>query len=187
MLAPSSRAAVGEFLRGNVKKIAVALAALLLFSLVFNVSVKAVIVIPLLIAMASFSTFYFNYVSLPVNFELVKLSTILTGVSYGLLPAIAVGIISTFFGKVLIGRIDEKLPLSMIMISLVAVAASIFSGAGITTLGIALALAYNAAMLFLGQVMGGDLAWNLPYEASSFLFNLFLFLKVAPLLIELIK
>ncbi len=187
MAGAGSRAAVGKFIRANLKRIIAALSILLLFSLVFNVSFKSVIVLPLLVLIASFSTFYFNYVSLPVNFELVKLSTILASASYGLLPGLAVGVSSTFFGKVLIGRIDEKLPLSMIMISLVAIAASIFGGAGITAVGIALVILYNLAMLFLSQVMGGDLAWNLPYEATNFLFNLFLFVKVAPFLIGLMR
>ena len=171
-----------NFIRGNAKKIAIAIAALLLFSLVFHSNIKMMFIIPILILAASFSTFYFNYVILPVNFELVKLATILTSVSYGLLPGLAVGIASTFFGKILIGRIDEKLPMSMLVISIVAVAASIFSGVGITALGITLVLAYNVTMLALGIMMGGDLAWNIPYEVTNFLFNVFLFMKLAPLL-----
>ena len=178
--------AAGAFLRGNVGKIAAVLAVLLVFSIVLNISARAVIVIPLLMLLASFSTFYFNYVSLPVNFELVKLSTVLAAVSYGFLPGLAVGVTSTFFGKVLIGRIDERLPISMLMISLMAAVASVFGSHGITGLGIALVLAYNLAMLFLSQMIGGDLAWNIPYEASNFLFNIILFAKLAPFMLKLI-
>ncbi len=175
------------FIRTNAKKVAVAIAALLLFSFVFHGSIKTAVIIPVLILAASFSTFYFNYVSIPVNFELVKLATILASVSYGFLPGIAVGLASTFFGKVLIGRVDEKLPMSMLVISIVALAASFLSGAGITALGITLVLAYNVIMLLLSIMMGGDLAWNLPYEASNFLFNLLLFTKVAPLLLQIMR
>lgn len=178
----SKLAAAGDFVRGNVKKIAAAIVVLLAFSLVFNVSVKTVFAIPLLILAASFSTFYFNYFSAPINFELVKLATIVAAASYGLVPGLAVGLASTFFGKVLIGRVDEKLPFSMLMISVIAVAAAMFSGAGITALGITLVLAYNVTMLSLSLLMGGDLAWNVPYEATNLLFNVFLFVKLAPLL-----
>ncbi|HIG98900.1 TPA: hypothetical protein HA231_05780 [Candidatus Woesearchaeota archaeon] len=85
----------------------------------------------------------------------------------------------------LIGRIDEKLPISMAAISAVALAATVFSNVDITQLGIALALAYNAAMFTLSILMGGGLAWNLPYEVTGFIFNALLFANVAPLLKQL--
>ncbi len=178
---------IRSFIRANAKKVGLIIAALLLFSFVFHGSIKAAVIIPILILAASFSTFYFNYVSLPVNFELVKLATILAAVSYGFLPGIAVGISSTFFGKVLIGRIDEKLPLSMLAIAIIALAASILHGIDITALGISLVLAYNTMMLLVSIMLGGNMAWNLPYEASSFFFNLLLFTKVAPLLLQAMR
>ncbi len=177
--------AVAGFLRNNKGKILVAVVALLLVSLFFGIPVKTVFIIPLLVAAASFSTFYFNYFVAPVNFELVKLATILAVVAYGFLPGLAVGLASAFFGKVLIGRVDEKLPVSMLMISVIAVAAAVFSTANITALGITLVLAYNVTMFTLTQLMGGDLAWNLPYEGTNFVFNVFLFVKVAPFLLQL--
>ncbi|MBI2581253.1 hypothetical protein HYV85_05625 [Candidatus Woesearchaeota archaeon] len=176
--------AVAGFLRDNKGKMLVAIAALLLVSLFFGIPVKTVFIIPLLVAAASFSTFYFNYFVAPVNFELVKLATVLAAVAYGFLPGLAVGVASTFLGKVLIGRIDEKLPLSMLTISLIALAAAIFSSANITALGVTLVLAYNVTMFSLTQLMGGDLMWNLPYEGTNFVFNMFLFVKVAPFLLQ---
>lgn len=184
--AVSKREAVADFLRSNMKRIGLAIAGLVVLSLLFRIPVKTTFVVLLLILAASFSTFYFNYFRAPVNFELVKLSTILVAVSHGLLPGLAVGIASTFFGKVLIGRIDEKLPLSMLTISIIAVAAAVFNTADITTLGITLVMAYNTAMFAITQVMGGDLAWNLPYEGTNLMFNVFLFIKIAPALQQLI-
>ncbi|MBI2144889.1 hypothetical protein HYU18_01050 [Candidatus Woesearchaeota archaeon] len=179
--------AVGEFIRRNLKRIAVALGFLLLFSLVFNVSIKAVVLIPLLILVASFSTFYFNYVTVPVNFELVKLFTVLVSAAYGFLPGLSVGVASTFFGKVLIGRIDDKLPLSMLVIAATALAASLVVTPGnVATAGIAIIIAYNVAMLTISQLLGGDLAWNIPYEGTNLLFNVFLFAKVAPWLLDVL-
>lgn len=179
---------LASFLRRNVKRIALAIACLLLVSLIFDISPRALLAVPLLILVASFSTFYFNYVVLPVNFELVKLATVLASVAYGPLPGLAVGVASTFFGKVLIGRIDEKLPLSMLAISAMALAAAFFHSPGnIAGLGMALVAAYNLAMLGLSQAMGGDLAWNVPYEGTNLLFNLFLFSKIAPVLLQLLS
>ncbi len=180
-----SRAAIGGFIRHNVRKVIIGLAVLLLFSLVSSISLKTVLIIPLLILAASFSTFYFNYFTAPVNLELVKLATVLASVTYGLVPGLAVGLISTFLGKALIGRVDEKLPFSMLTISMLAAGASIFSSVGITALGITLVVAYNIIMLVLTQVLGGNLAWSIPYEGTSLLFNIFLFTKAAPLLQQL--
>ena len=185
--AVSKREAVANFLRRNTKKIALAIACIAIFSLLFGIPIKTTFAVILLIFAASFSPFYFNYFRAPVNFELVKLSTILVAVSHGLLPGLAVGIASTFFGKVLIGRIDEKLPLSILTISIIAVAAAIFNSVNITTLGITLVFAYNVTMFVITQVMGGDLAWNLPYEGTNLLFNVLLFTKVAPMLLQVIK
>lgn len=173
---------IDGIVRSNIWKAAAAIAALLAVSLLFGIPVKMVVAVSVFIVAASFSTFYFNYVSVPVNFELVKLFTVVTAATYGLWPGILVGVSSTLFGKVLIGRIDEKLPLSIAAIALVALAASLFSGGSIASLGIILVLSYNVAMFALSMLMGGDLAWNLPYEGSNFLINLFLFAKVAPLL-----
>lgn len=175
------------FVRKHYLKAIAVLALLFIISLFFNISVKAIFVMSAFIIAGSFSTFYFNYARVPIHLETVKLGTILCAVAYGIYPGIVVGIIATFFGKVLVGRIDEKLPLSMVTISLVAVAAGLFSAADITLLGIVIVLFYNIVMFLLTHFLGGDLAWNLPYETSNFLVNLFWFTRIAPWLIVIIK
>jgi hypothetical protein len=177
---------VKEVIKRNYKKAIVALIILFLVSYLFNTSIKSLIVMAMFIVIGSFSTFYFNYAQPPIHFETVKLGTILTAVAYGVFPGIVVGVVSTFFGKVLIGRIDEKLPLSMATIALVAVGTAIFSTASITTLGIVLVLSYNITMFILSMFLGGDLAWNIPYEASNFIINVLWFTRIAPWLLPLI-
>lgn len=175
------------FFRRHFLKLAISAAALLLLSLILGVSVKTVFFMALLTILASFSTFYFNYVVVPVNFELVKMSTILVAYTHGIAAGLAVGIFSTILGKVLIGRIDDKLPVSVVAISLLAVAAGIFSPANIVVLGIILVGIYNIALFTLTHVMGGGLGWNLPYEATNFFFNFMLFTRIAPLLLPLLQ
>jgi hypothetical protein len=176
---------VAETIADNKWKLVSGVVVALIVSLVFGVPLKVVIILPLIILIASFSTFYFNYISLPVNFELVKVSTILVAVSYGIIPGLIVGMASTIFGKALIGRIDDKLPLSILTISAIAVGAFVFSGASIVTLGIALVVAYNVSMLVLSMFLGGDLAWNIPYEGTNLFFNIMIFAKIAPVLLTL--
>ncbi len=175
------------FLRRHYLKIVIAAAIVLLLSLLLGVSVAAIALTALLILVASFSTFYFNYIVIPVNFELVKMSTILVAYTHGIAAGLIVGILSTMLGKVLIGRIDDKLPISIAAISLLAVAAGLFQAANIALLGIALVGIYNIALFALTHAMGGDLGWNLPYEGTNFFFNFILFTRVAPLLLPLLQ
>ncbi len=175
------------FFRRHFLKLAISATAALILSLLIGVSLQTMLMLALLILAASFSTFYFNYVVVPVNFELVKMSTILAAYTHGIAAGLAVGIFSTVLGKVLIGRIDDKLPVSVAAISLLAVAAGLFSSANIVALGIVLVGIYNIALFTLTHVMGGDLGWNLPYEGTSFLFNFVLFTRIAPLLLSLLQ
>ena len=170
------------WIRRNALKLMLAAVSFALVSLVLGTSISTLLLAIAFILAASFSTFYYNYAVVPINFELVKIATIVFAYNHGAAGGLAVGIISTIAGKVLIGRIDEKLPLSVAAISLVAIGASLFSGADIVTLGIALVGIYNITMFALSIAMGGDLAWNLPYEGTNFLFNLILFTRLVPLL-----
>ncbi len=176
-----------SFFRKHFLKLAISAAALLLVSLILGVSLKTAFLLAFLILLASFSTFYFNYVVVPVNFELVKMSTILAAYTHGVAAGLAVGIFSTILGKVLIGRIDDKLPVSVAAISILAVAAGLFSPANIVVLGIVLVGIYNTALFALTHIMGGDLGWNLPYEGTNFFFNFILFTRIAPLLLPLLQ
>lgn len=176
-----------DFFKRNCLKLALSAVAVLLLSLLLGVSVKTVLLMAMLILLASFSTFYFNYIVIPVNFELVKMSTILAAYTHSIAAGLVVGIASTILGKVLIGRIDDKLPISVAAISLLAVAAGLFPSAGIVVLGIVLVGFYNIALFSLTHAMGGDVMWNLPYEGTNFVFNFILFTRIAPLLLPLLQ
>lgn len=181
-----SREHAYSILRKNMGKIALATAAIVGFSLISGTSVVAIVVIATLIVLASLSTIYFNWVSAPVNFELVKLSTIVVAYTHGIFAGLIVGILSTVAGKVLIGRIDEKLPVSVAAISCLAILAGVFSSTNITFLGIALTGLYNISLFGISMASGGDFGWNLPYEATNFAINLVLFTRIAPFLVPLL-
>ncbi|MBI2137110.1 hypothetical protein HYU12_01180 [Candidatus Woesearchaeota archaeon] len=174
------------FLRKHIAKIALAAAIVIIASLISGAPIKTIILAAALIAAASFSTFYFNYVSVPINFELVKLSTILMAYTHGMAAGLAVGITSTLLGKILIGRIDEKLPISAIAISAIAALAALFPTADIATLGITLTAIYNISLLALSLATGGQLSWNLPYEGTNFIINLILFTRIAPFIANIL-
>lgn len=181
-----SRKQAYSILKKNLWKLVLASAGIIALSFLFGTSVITIATMIILIMVASFSTFYFNYVNAPVNFELVKLSTILVAYTQGIAAGLIVGILSTIVGKVLIGRIDEKLPISVVAISIVAVLASLFNEASIEILGIALVGLYNLTLFSVSVATGGDIGWNLPYEGTNFAINFVLFTRVAPLLLPLL-
>ena len=183
---PLSKERVAELVKKHWVKAVFVLLLLFGISYVFNTSFKMIVVMTVFIVLGSFSTLYFNYVRPPIHFETVKLGTVLVAVAYGIIPGIVVGVVSTLLGRVLIGYIDERLPISLVTISGVAIAASIFSAPDIAILGIALVLSYNITMFAISTFLGGDIGWNLPYEGSNFLINLLWFTKVAPWLLPLI-
>ncbi|MAG15535.1 hypothetical protein CMO88_00580 [Candidatus Woesearchaeota archaeon] len=168
-------------------KLIFAIVALILLSLLLGTSVKTLVFAIVLILLASFSTFYFNYVTAPVNFELVKMSTILMAYTHGIIAGLIVGIAATIIGKILIGRIDEKLPISVAAISIVAVAAGLFSAANIVVLGILLVGFYNISLFSISMTTGGDLGWNIPYEGTNFAINFILFTRIAPFILPLLQ
>ena len=157
----SKKEAYGLFKKHYLKLSGVA-AAFVVLSLLFGTSVNIILLAFVLIVLASFSTFYFNYVNAPINFELVKISTILMAYSNGIVAGLVVGVLATIIGKILIGRIDERLPISVIAISFLAIGASVFSSSDIVTLGIVLVGIYNIALFSLSVALGGSLGWNLP-------------------------
>jgi hypothetical protein len=171
------------FFRKHALKAALAVVAVVVTSLLLGTSVTTLLLALVLIVVASFSTFYYNYLSVPVHFELVKLSTILMAYQHGAIAGLLVGVLATIGGKVLIGRIDEKLPISVGAISVLAVLAAAFSGADIVTLGVALVALYNVSMFAISMALGGDFGWNLPYEGTNFMFNFILFTRIAPMII----
>ncbi|MBS3133192.1 hypothetical protein J4470_03640 [Candidatus Woesearchaeota archaeon] len=182
----SKKQAIGLF-RKHFLRLVFASVALAMLSLLLGTSVKTIIFAIILILLGAFSTFYFNYVAAPINFELVKLGTILMAYTHGIAAGLIVGILGTVLGKVMIGRIDEKLPISVIAISLVAIGAGLFPGANIMFLGIALTGLYNIALFSVTMATGGDLHWNIPYEGTDFAINFVLFTRIAPFLVPLLQ
>ena len=182
-----SRKQAFSLLRKHAWKLTLTAGGVIFLSYLFGTSIATMIVLIVLILLASFSTFYFNFINAPVNFELVKLVTISVAYSQGVVAGLIVGILSTILGKVLIGRIDEKLPIAVAAISVIAVLAGVFSGASIVVLGIILVAIYNIAMFSVSMATGGDFGWNLPYEGTNFFINFILFTRVAPFLVPLLQ
>lgn len=171
---------------------------IILFSVLFlflyfllGPTVKFAIVIVLFISLGALSTMYYNFFHGPINFELVKLGTILISITYGVWPAIMAGIIASILGRVLSGRIDHRTILSIFGIIVMATAAHFFaanaSPQNIVWIGTGLVILYHAILTPLSLALG-DRPWFLvPYALSNIFFNFLLFKYIAPFLLPAIQ
>ncbi len=155
---------------------------LALLAMLFRKDLRFLAAVVALTAAASISTFYQNFFKSPVNFELIKLATILVSVSYGLIAGLAVGIISTIASKIISERLDHTSFSSIIGIAVVAVLAAMFSNIDIVTLGIGLTVVYHIITAPMQMAMGGTLAYGAVYVGTNLLFNIALFSRLAPFL-----
>ena len=162
------------------QKVVVALAA---FMLVLFFAAKMAFWALVFIFAASIAEIYNNEFRTPVHFDLVKLGTILTSVSYGAPPGIFVGLASTFFSKLFSSRLNPTIIISFLGIIIIAVLADLFSETSITKLGIILVAVYYLITSPLNLLMGEEPAYAIAYVASSLAVNITLFLVVAPMLI----
>ncbi|GEM_PF-1882586 len=161
-------------------------AALIVLSVMFlfGRSFQFVLVVSGLIAAASLSTFYQNFFKSPVNFELIKFSTVLASAGYGVVTGLAVGIISTIASKIISEKLDQTSFPSLIGIVVVAVAASMFSSVGIDNivwLGMAMVVIYHAITAPIQMALGGTFAYGIVYVGSNLAFNFIIFSRLAPL------
>lgn len=159
-------------------------AALVVLALmfIFGRSFKFALVVSGLTALASLSTFYQNFFKSPVNFELIKFSTVLASAAYGVVTGLAVGIISTIASKIISERLDQTSFPSLIGIVVVAVAASMFSSVDIVLLGMAMVVLYHAITAPIQMALGGTFAYGAVYVGSNLAFNFIIFSRLAPLI-----
>jgi len=160
--------------------------ALFIFVLPSINFIKFLLVIPIFIILGSFSTFYHNYFHAPIDFELVKLFTVLTAVAYGIFPGIFVGVASTLFGRILSGRIDHRMIFSISAIAVISILAAAFSNSDIFVLGLALTIVYHILTAPFSLLMGDNPGFGALYIGTNIIFNILFFAKIASLLLPVL-
>ncbi len=172
--------------RDNFKKIAIAIALLLLICLLFGQKFKPVTAILLLMLLATFSTFYYNYFHSPVNIELVKFSTILVASAYGAFPGVIFGVIASIFSRIWGGRLDHRVFISLIGITTIAILAPMLSF-DILIAGIILTFIYHLITIPLSIALGDNPGFVITYALTNTAFNAIVFYSAAPFIFSIIK
>ncbi len=170
----------------HYKKILIALVILFIINILMGPTFKFIILFIIFTLVGAFSTFYKNYLEGPINFELVKLSAIMMTVAYNPIAGISVGLIASVMGKILTGKVDQTIIMSFVGIIVICVIAGFFPTANIVTLGIVLTLVYYLVISPFIIMMGGSVWYGIIYIATDVIFNIFIFLRLAPLIYAVI-
>ncbi|MBI2575564.1 hypothetical protein HYV82_06790, partial [Candidatus Woesearchaeota archaeon] len=103
----------------------------LLLLLSFGILLKNVIIIAILTAIASLSTYYKYYIKFTVGFELVTFATVITTVAYGPLIGAMVGLVASIAAEVIPKLIDPSSFLWIISMPISAFAVAFFHSLGV--------------------------------------------------------
>ncbi|MBS1266988.1 MAG: hypothetical protein MAG795_00958 [Candidatus Woesearchaeota archaeon] len=167
------------------KKIIIASIIILIFGLLLGRINKALLFVPLLIILASFSMIYNLLIRLSLGFELIMLSTVLCSAAYGPVVGLIVGNISLFFAEILSSKMSYNTFISFIGISIVAVVGAGYSGEGITSWGIMMTILYDLIIIPLYLISGSNPISSIIYVVTHIPFNIWVFYRVAPWLFKI--
>lgn len=162
----------------NYKKLIVLLAFILVLYFLFA-GIRFIIAVAILIAIGTASMFHQYFFKSPINFELVKLVTVVSAVTFGPVPALMIGIISSFLGKILTGRLEADFIASIVALTIISFLASAFQGINIVVLGIAMVVVYHIIIFPIVLMMGGNIGYGIIYTGSNIVFNVIVFSLLA--------
>ncbi|MBI4438848.1 hypothetical protein HY640_02870 [Candidatus Woesearchaeota archaeon] len=162
-------------------------AALALLYLIAGYKLKIILAVAALIAIASMSTFYYNYFHGPISIELIKPATILSALAYDAVVGIIVGITSTLLSRLWTGRLDHRTLISLIGISAVAAIAQSIPITSLAVKGIVLVTAYHALTAPVSIWTGDRPSFVAVYAATNIIFNAAILLAFEPILSQALK
>lgn len=165
---------------------AMALVLLILSTLMFKYN-KAVFFVILFIALNSIIGLYKAFFYIPIEIELVSLGTILCTLSFGLKEGILVAVLGSLLAAVVNGTISYLTIPMVIGYIFMAFITPMFSGLGVAFGGIVVVLLTNILIFIIYQIMGYDLFSNIVFSVSNIIWNLLLFLRLAPFLANIMK
>jgi len=141
---------------------------------------KALLIIPLLTILASFSMFYNLFIRVSLGVELVMLATVLCAVVYGPVVGVIVGVISLLFAEVISTKLSYNTFISFIGITIVGFVASLYTGSNIAMWGIAMTIFYDIIIIPIYLLTGSNPTTSFIYVATHIPWNVWVFLFIAP-------
>src|SRR3989338_1614019 len=162
----------------------VVLAMLLLY--IFRDVIQMVAVMAAFIILGIFSLIYNRWIKLSLGAELVMLGTVVTGLVYGRWQALIVGVVALFFAEVITDRFTYSTFVSFIGIFVVAMVAPMLQNVGITSAGILMTILYDVIIAPGYLLMGSSPLRTTLFVATHILFNIWMFMFIAPFVFRLV-
>lgn len=177
---------MANFIFANYKKLLIIAGVFLVLTAVFGAKVKLLVIFPVLILVGAFSMFYHHYFRSPMNFELIKLVTVLSSVAYGIPAGLFVGFSSNILGHVFASKLDDTIFTSSIGNAIIAIVAGLLAHSSIFTAGMtAVGMNYAFIIPFI-FLTGRDLGYASVWIITNVMFNTFLFSRIAPFILKLL-
>jgi len=155
------------------------ISAILLLYL-FRHIVEVVAVMAAFIVVGILSMMYNRWIKVSLGFELIMLGLVVTGMLYGRIPAVIVGMVALFFAEVITDRFTYATFVSFIGIFVVAMIVPMFADKNITWVGIWMTLLYDVIIL-PGYMLLGSSPWrSFLFFITHIFFNVWIFMVVAP-------
>jgi len=161
--------------------IVIVIAAVLLLY-IFRSIVEVIAVMAVFIVLGSVSMMYNRWIKVSLGVEFIMLGIVVTGMLYGRWQALIVGIVALFFAEVLSDRFTYSTFVSFIGIFVVAMVIPLL----ITWVGIWMTLLYDVIIL-PGYMLLGSSPWrSLLFFTTHIFFNAWIFMVVAPRILQLL-
>ena len=170
------------------KRVSIGLAMLaLLFLYLFRDVVQMIIIMAVFIALGTTSLLYNRWIKLSLGFELIMLGTVITAMVYGRWQAIVVGFIALFLAEVLTDRFTYSTFISFIGLAVIAAVVPLVSTIGITWTGITMTLLYDI-IIVPGYLLMGSSPWRtFVFLGTHIMFNVWVFIFLAPLVFRIVS
>lgn len=162
------------------KKVLIMLGVLFVIGFFLGSYDKALLIIPMLTILASFSMIYNLFIRVSLGVELVIMATVLCALVYGPVVGIVVGVVSLFFAEVISTKLSYNTFISFIGIVIVGFVASLYSGSNIAMWGIAMTILYDIIIIPIYLLTGSNPTSSFIYVVTHIPWNVWVFLFIAP-------
>jgi hypothetical protein len=160
--------------------LALVLGLVLMISMFRNLMIMLV-----LIALASVSMIYNRWVNLSLGIELITLATVVAGIYYGTGTGILVGILTLLAAELVGGRMDPRTVVSFIGITVVGALSASFEPGQIKMAGIMMVVVYDLIIIPGYLFVGSNTVKTVVYGITHIVWNVFIFLNIAPVIVSL--
>ena len=149
--------------------------------------VEMLFVMAMFIALGIGSMMYNRWVKVSLGFELIMLGVVITGMLYGRFHALTVGFIALFFAEVLSNRFTHSTFVSFIGMFAIAMVVPFFADNNVKWVGIGMTLLYDIIILPGYILLGSSPGRSLLFFSTHVIFNSWIFITIAPLIMSLLS